>query len=67
MKGKLIAPNMSTKIGLIEHIYFVIFCAGCVEGAMIGGSVRVSLNGGGPNEEVYNINKRTIRDEKLLR
>ena len=29
MKGKRIAPNMGTKIGLIEHIYYVIFCAGC--------------------------------------
>ena len=24
----MIAQNMGTKIGLIEHIYFVIFCAG---------------------------------------
>ena len=27
--GRMIAQNMGTKIGLIEHIYFVIFCAGC--------------------------------------
>ena len=26
--GRMIAQNMGTKIGLIEHIYFVIFCAG---------------------------------------
>ena len=28
LKGKTIAHNMGTKIWLIEHIYFVIFCAG---------------------------------------
>ena len=29
LKGKRIAQNMGTKIGLIQHIYYVIFCAGC--------------------------------------
>ena len=28
LKGKIIAQNMGTKIGLTKHIYFVIFCAG---------------------------------------
>ena len=28
LKGKRIAQNMGTKIGLIQHIYYVIFCAG---------------------------------------
>ena len=32
LKGKRIAQNMGTKIGLIQHIYYVIFCAGCGEG-----------------------------------
>ena len=29
LRGKRIAQNMGTKIGLIKLIYFVIFCAGC--------------------------------------
>ena len=29
LKGKIIAQNMGTKISLIKHIYFVIFCTGC--------------------------------------
>ena len=29
MKGKRIAQNMGNIIGLIKHIYYVIFCAGC--------------------------------------
>ena len=35
----MIAQNMGTKIGLIEHIYFVIFCAGCEggEGSAVDG------------------------------
>ena len=28
-KGKIIAHNLGTKIGLISHIYFGIFCTGC--------------------------------------
>ena len=28
-KGKIIAQNVGTKIGLIGHIYFGIFCTGC--------------------------------------
>ena len=32
LKGKIIAQNMGTQMGLIEHIYFVIFCAGCLVG-----------------------------------
>ena len=28
LKGKIVAQNMGTKIGLIKLIYFVIFCAG---------------------------------------
>ena len=30
----MIAQNMGTKIGLMEHIYFVILGAGCQEGYM---------------------------------
>ena len=30
LRGKRIAQNMGTKIGLIKLIYFVIFCAGCI-------------------------------------
>ena len=30
LKGKIVAQNMGTKIGLIKLIYFVIFCAGCM-------------------------------------
>ena len=29
-KGKIIAQNVGTKIGLIGHIYFGIFCTGCL-------------------------------------
>ena len=29
-KGKIIAHNLGTKIGLISHIYFGIFCTGCL-------------------------------------
>ena len=30
-KGKIIAHNLGTKLGLISHIYFGIFCTGCGE------------------------------------
>ena len=28
-EGKITAQNLGTKIGLVEHIYFVVFCTGC--------------------------------------
>ena len=30
-KGKIVAQNVGTKRGLIDHIHFGIFCTGCIE------------------------------------
>ena len=41
-EGKIIAQNLGTKIRLIEHIYFVVFCTGCVRwgGWVWGGGIK---------------------------